>query len=138
MKVVFFKQQEDAFLGWEEHQSPIIEGYKNERVITGYRTVYEPKFNPNLVGQWVEGSWAQLVSNIPAYLHISERCEDGFPEAFEASKKVREFVEKRVKEIEVKDPTGRKRKFFYLSPEDWNEAKELAERLYREIEKAIG
>jgi hypothetical protein len=138
MKVVFFKQQEEAFLGWEERQSPIIEGHKNERIITGYRTVYEPKFNPRVVGQWVEGSWAQLVSNIPAYLHISERCEDGFPEAFEASKKVREFVEKRVKEIEVKDPTGRKRKFFYLSPEDWNEAKELAERLYREIEKAIG
>jgi hypothetical protein len=43
-----------------------------------------------------------------------------------------------VKEIEVEDPTGRKRKFFYLSPEDWNEAKELAERLYREIEEAIG
>jgi hypothetical protein len=138
MKVVLFKQQEEAFLGWEEHQSPIIEGYKNERVITGYRTIYEPKFNPNVVGQWAEGSWAQLVSSIPAYLDISERCEDGFPEAFEAARKVREFVKERAEEIEVEDPTGRKRKFFYLSPEDWNEAKELAERLYREIEEAIG
>jgi hypothetical protein len=127
----------EVFEGWKEYRSPIIEGFQNERVITGYRTIYEPKFN-QVVGQWAEGSWEQLVSYIPAYLHISERCEDGFPEAFAASRKVREFVKERVKTIEVEDPTGRKRKFFYLTAEDWEAAKELAERLYREIEEAIG
>ncbi len=139
-EVIGVRQQvnNEIFLGWEEHRSPIVEGYQNERVIAGYRTIYEPKFNPNRVAQWAEGSWAQLVSYIPDYLHIAERCEDGFPEAFAASKMVREFVKERVKEIEVEDPTGRKRKFFYLTLEDWEEAKELAKRLYKEIEEAIG